>query len=144
VGNDQMTTQLAGLGISDEEIDTGGGDEAGFVQPQPFLSDQLNVGRSAGGALAYYQREVTVTDRPSNPLEGFTEISRFVRVLNPLQKANEVAQAVNVYYGDNTTQRRLLEPGDTSEFMPLRSVDELWMRCKLGTGPADVVIEVFH
>ncbi len=142
MADDLMTTTL---GRDDSGGgNPGGGDEAGFVQPQPFLSETLAVGRNAGGALAYYQREVTVTDQPFNPLEGFTEISRFVRVLNPKQKADETAQAINVYYGDNTTQRRLLEPGDTSEFMPLRSVDELWLRCKKGTGPADVVIEVFH
>lgn len=144
--SDEMAQQFATLGVADNpEFDPGGGDHATFLQPSAAMSAlQLSGGRGAGGALAYYQREVKITDTPSNPLEGFTEVSRFVRVFNPATKADETAQAINIYYGDNTTQRRLIEPGDGSEFLPLRSVDELWLRCEKGTGPADVIIEVFH
>lgn len=71
--------------------------------------------------------ELDVSDNEKALSQDFEEVF-YISLENPLYNEDGTNNTTEVVWGTSSRQRRLLRPGDQTNWLPLRSLKEIWVR----------------
>ncbi len=86
-----------------------------------------------------YQEEFTATEKPAPIGDGECV---YVNIINPDTNADESANNVEFYYGDQNVQRHKMLTATETGRLPIKRLDKIWVRTKTGQTVRGV-IEVY-